>query len=68
MTPELKDRFLRMACDLSPENLSCDGECSRAETMRRYKAIKAKWKAAEKEAGRTVSEDEVWGWSFGGLQ
>ena len=26
-------------CKLSPENLSCDGELSRAETNRRYRAL-----------------------------
>lgn len=26
-------------CALSPENLSCDGELSRAETNRRYRAL-----------------------------
>ena len=28
-------------CALSPENLSCDGELSRAETNRRYRELTA---------------------------
>jgi hypothetical protein len=27
-------------CDLSPENLTCDGELPRAEVARRYKALR----------------------------
>ena len=29
----------RLDADLSPENLSCDGELSRAEVARRYKTL-----------------------------
>ena len=31
----------RLDADLSPENLSCDGELSRAEVTRRYKTLTA---------------------------
>jgi len=59
---ELKARFVDLAGRLSPENLSCDGELSRGQVKARYAAIMKEWKALEKEAGRTVTEDETWGW------
>lgn len=52
--------FLRLACRLSPENLSCDGECSRSEVQRRYAAISREWAAAEKMFGAAVTENDVW--------
>jgi hypothetical protein len=59
LSPALKEQFLSLACALSPENLTCDGELSRAQVAKRFKALKAKWKALEKIAGRSVSESEV---------
>lgn len=52
--------FADLANQLSPENLTCDGELSRAQVARNAKALRAAWQAAEKAVGRTVSEDEVW--------
>ena len=45
---------------LSPENLYCDGECSRAQAMARGRTIKARLKALETEMGRKISEDEAY--------
>ena len=59
MTEEMYQKFEELSCDLSPENLCCDGECSRAETNRRYKAIIKEWHKLEKTLGRNVSEDEI---------
>lgn len=60
LTEKQQEAFLNLACALSPENLCCDGELSRAETNRRYRALMVKWHALEKGVGRKVSEDEVW--------
>jgi hypothetical protein len=46
---------------LSPENLTCDGECSRSEVARRRTAINARLKVLFAEIGRKVSEDEAYG-------
>lgn len=63
MTEDLKNKFLNLACRLSPENLHCDGEISRAQAERKRKQIMKEWTALEKEAGRTVDCDEPWGWA-----
>lgn len=63
MTEDLKNKFLNLACRLSPENLHCDGEISRAQAERKRKAIMKEWAALEKEAGRTVDQDEPWSWA-----
>ncbi len=60
LTDELKRAFTSLACRLSPENLACDGECSRRDVQRRRRAILREWAALEKKAGRTVSESELW--------
>lgn len=57
---EILNDFAGLACRLSPENLCCDGEISRAEVNRRLRQIQKGWKALEKELGRVVSEDQVW--------
>lgn len=44
----------RIDCNLSPENLSCDGELSRTEVNRRYRALMAQRNALEAELGRKV--------------
>jgi hypothetical protein len=51
--------FLSMACDLSPENLSCDGELSRSEVNARYHSIMRDWRKLEEEIGFEVTENEV---------
>jgi hypothetical protein len=50
----------KISCDLSPENLHCDGEISRTQAMKKLRALNAEWKEVEKILGRKVSEDEVW--------
>jgi len=60
LAPALLDAFIRISNELSPENLMCDGERSAAAARRVAKALKARWAALEREAGRKVSEDEVW--------
>jgi len=46
--------------DLSPENLTCDGELSQSQVMRRGAALNRKLRACFAELGRTVSEEEIW--------
>lgn len=58
---EIEKKFISLACALSPENLTCDGECSRAEVNAKYRRIAKDWKALEKEYGKPVSEEEAWG-------
>ncbi len=64
MTEEIRKRFQSLACQLSPENLCCDGELSPEETNKRYKELIIEWKNLEIEAGETVSEETVWNWMF----
>jgi hypothetical protein len=63
LTPSIKESFVGLACDLSPENLCCDGEATRAQISRRRSDIMTKWAALEARAGRKVSEEDAWGWS-----
>jgi hypothetical protein len=58
LTPELKKDFEDLACRLSPENLSCDGELPPWQVKIKLREIQAEWKTLEKKAGRAVSESE----------
>lgn len=58
----MKD-FLNLSIDLSPENLTCDGELSKKEVNKRYGEIRKNWSKLEKEIEKNVTEDEVWNWS-----
>ncbi len=51
--------FSRLASELSPENLHCDGEISNAEANRKYRRLMKEWRSLEKKVGRTVTEDEI---------
>jgi len=64
ITEELMNKFDGLACRLSPENLCCDCEISRAEVNQRHTQIKREWKVLEKKAGRKVSENEVLNWQI----
>lgn len=48
-------------CGLSPENISCDGEASRAHIMRTYRRLNRRKAECIKELGREPSFDELWG-------
>lgn len=52
--------FINLASRLSPENLYCDGEISRAEAQRKYLRLMREWAQLEARVGRSVDEDEVW--------
>lgn len=59
-THPLFSRFIALSCRLSPENLHCDGEISRAQAQTRYRQIMAEWRYLEKMAGFNVTENDVW--------
>ena len=59
---EAMEMFLTLSCELSPENLSCDGEASRAHINAKLKEIHGAWKELEDLIGKTVLEDDVWRW------
>jgi len=60
LTPAQIESFMRIANALSPENLHCDGEVSRAMARRRAAALRAQGKRLETTVGRSVTEAEVW--------
>jgi len=60
MTNEQRKKFLDLSCQLSPENLYCDGEISKAEANRKYARLMKEWRTLEREVGRSVDEWEVW--------
>ena len=60
MDPKIHTQFLDLACQLSPENLTCDGELPPAQVKRRQKILVSKWLKLEKQIGRSVSEEEIW--------
>lgn len=59
MNEALQKQFIRLVSRLEPENLTCDGECSRTQVRARLSAIRSEWRTLEKEAGRKVSEEEI---------
>ena len=61
MNDSLYQKFLNLCGQLSPENLSCDGECSAAYVRARLAQIRKQWRSLEAQVGRKVTEDEIWG-------
>ena len=59
MDNETYNKFAALVCRLSPENLHCDGECSRAEVIRRHNQIMREWRMLETEMGRKVTQEEI---------
>lgn len=51
--------FERLTAELSPENLCCDGEASRAQIKNKQRMIHGEWKELEKISGRMVTETEI---------
>ena len=56
----------RCYIDLSPENLTCDGELSGSLVRRRASALRSKLRALFVELGRPVNEDEAYGFASNG--
>ncbi len=63
LTEKIKAGFADLACQLSPENLTCDGESLASEVRRRKASILRQWGELERRAGQKVSESEIWGWN-----
>jgi len=57
---DILDDIDRVYGNLSPENLTCDGECSRSEVQRRSTAYNRALRALFKELGREVTESECY--------
>ena len=53
----LMELFSMMNGDLSPENISCDGELSKTAVAKRFREINAAWKFCEKQLGRKVAQE-----------
>lgn len=50
----------RIECALSPENLHCDGEITRAQARIKERALVAQRAKLVKELGREPSDREIW--------
>jgi hypothetical protein len=65
MAKRTEEQILRdlqgVECDLSPENLTCDGELSAAQVRTRYTALTKKRALLVKELGREPAASELWG-------
>jgi hypothetical protein len=59
---EIMEYLSGLECELSPENLTCDGELGGRQIQARKAAINACWRALERRLGRTVTEDDVYAW------
>lgn len=63
---EVKYQFMSMDATLSPENLTCDGELSKAKVRSRYNNIMKNWKRLCKEHNVTLEPGGTWDlkWDF----
>ena len=66
LTNEVKVQFRRLACNLSPENLCCDGEISQAQAKVKERKLLAEWKKLEQAVGRQVGQEEAWSFVIAG--
>lgn len=61
--PETEQEWLKwlehIVGDLSPENLTCDGELSHAQVRNKLRELKAEWAQVEAKLGYKVSEEEI---------
>jgi hypothetical protein len=62
LTIEMKREFSRLAGELSPENLHCDGELPLHLVRQKKRKLDAEWVKLEQQVGRKVTEDEVFNW------
>ena len=61
---KVKEKFVDLATDLSPENLNCDGEISQKQVAVRYARIMSDWRELEREHDVTAREDQVWAYLY----
>jgi hypothetical protein len=59
---DLMNEILDCYAGLSPENLSCDGEASRAHMMKRSRELNDRLNVAFKELGYRVTETAAYAW------
>lgn len=57
---EIMKDFDGLECELSPENLHCDGEASPAYVQQKLRDINRRWKDLEHELGRKVEEGDAY--------
>jgi hypothetical protein len=60
LTKAAREQFLSIACQLSPENLCCDGEAPMSYVRKRVKELHKQWANLEQVVGRKVTEDELY--------
>lgn len=58
---DVAKEFASLTYQLSPENLHEDGEISEAQAQKKYNAIMKRWRELEKQVGRKVTENEIYG-------
>jgi len=58
--PEIIREILGVYAALSPENLTCDGELSQVQVIKRSRALHVQLEALFREIGRRVSETEAY--------
>jgi hypothetical protein len=61
LTADVKREFASLASQLSPENLSWDGERSATEQNKAAARLNKRWNELEKQIGRQVTESEAFG-------
>jgi hypothetical protein len=57
---ELLKDLLDVECELSPENLTCDGELPQAEVKRRARRLNKERDEIIAQLGYTPSDNEIW--------
>lgn len=60
---ECQPYFASLTGELSPENLTCDGELSYAQVQEKATFLYAVWAELEEIYGQKVTEHEAWNWS-----
>jgi hypothetical protein len=61
---DLLRQFQDLSCQLSPENLCCDGEISPAQAVARELQLMTQWHALERKICRRLSLQQIDGASF----
>lgn len=58
----IMEKFAVLVQEMSPENLTCDGELSQSRVKQKMKKLNKQWLRLERDLGRTITESEVWEW------
>ena len=59
----IREDILRCYSQLSPENLTCDGELTKTQIRTKSSKLNKELKSLFKEYGRPVMEEEALGWT-----